>query len=91
MFYIYILKSQKDNSYYIGLTQDIDKRVNEHNFGKTRYTSLKRPWRLVYKEKFNTMSEAVKRERYLKKMKSKKYLEFLITRARSSTGRAAAF
>ena len=73
------------------------KRLNEHNFCRTRYTSLKRPWKLVYKEEYQNRSDAIKREKYLKKLKSKKYLEFLITknptdrRAYSSTGRAAAF
>ena len=50
MFYTYILQSSKDNSYYIGSTIDIIKRVEKHNKGYSQYTKTKRPWDLVYKE-----------------------------------------
>jgi putative endonuclease len=78
MYFIYILQSAKDKSYYVGYTNNIDNRLYEHNFGRTRYTKLKRPWNLVYKEEYKTRKEAFKRERYLKKLKSKQYLENLI-------------
>jgi len=78
MFYLYIIQSIKDGSYYIGSTESIVKRLNEHNFGNTRYTKNKRPWKLVYQDEYMTRSEAVIREKYLKRMKSKKYIENLI-------------
>ena len=78
MFYVYILESGKDQSYYIGSTHNIDIRLNEHNYGRTGYSKLKRPWRLIYKEDFQNRSGAMKREKYLKNLKNKKYLEALI-------------
>ena len=74
MYFVYILQSIKDNSYYIGYTRNIRARLNEHNFGRTRYTKFKRPWKLVYSEKYNTAGEAVIRERYLKTLKNRDYL-----------------
>jgi putative endonuclease len=78
MYFVYVLQSIKDNSYYIGYTSDIQKRLWEHNFGRTGYTSLKRPWKLIYKEEYKTMKEAVRRERHLKKIKNINYLKNLL-------------
>lgn len=78
MFCVYILQSLKDSSLYIGYTANKEKRLYEHNFGRTGYTVKKRPWKLVYREDFQTRSEALKREKYLKSLKSKIYLQELI-------------
>ena len=78
MYFVYILQSAKDKSYYIGYTNNIDDRIYEHNFGRTGYTKLKRPWNLVYKEEYKTRKEAIDREKYLKRTKSKVYLEKII-------------
>ena len=74
----YILQSHKDASYYIGSTEDLDVRVAKHNKGYSRYTKLKRPWKLVYREEYRTLSEAKKREYYLKSLKSKIVIEKII-------------
>jgi putative endonuclease len=66
MFYAYILKSKKDYSYYYGSTEKIQKRIKAHNSGKVKYTKGHRLWELHYSEKFNTRSEAVKREKFFK-------------------------
>ncbi|MBN1986740.1 MAG: GIY-YIG nuclease family protein [Prolixibacteraceae bacterium] len=66
-FTVYIIQSEKDDSFYIGFTSNIEQRLSYHNSGKSRYTSRKMPWRLVYTEEFSTRSEAVKRERFFKK------------------------
>jgi len=78
MYFVYVLQSIKDNSYYIGYTKNIKDRLNEHNFGRTGYTKLKRPWELIYKEEYKTEKEAINRERYLKRLKSKIALEKII-------------
>lgn len=78
MFYAYILKSKKNNSYYIGSCLDVIKRLRQHNSGKVKSTKRFMPWRLVYKENFDTRSKAAKRERQLKSWKSRKALEKLI-------------
>ncbi|MFZ6034568.1 MAG: GIY-YIG nuclease family protein [Patescibacteria group bacterium] len=78
MYFVYILQSIKDKSYYIGHTGHIESRLKEHNFGRTGYTSLKRPWKLVHKRKFVNRSQAIIMEKYLKKLKSKIALEKII-------------
>ncbi len=68
-YYIYILRCA-DNTLYIGSTNDVQKRLVAHNELKTgaRYTKARRPVTLVYSEKFETKSEAMKRECALKKL-----------------------
>jgi len=78
MFATYILQSVKDNSYYIGSTENLVARIIKHNKGYSRYAKTKIPWKLVYKEEYNTLSEARKREYYLKSLKSKIAIEKLI-------------
>lgn len=78
MFATYVLQSEKDGSFYIGSTENLDARLEKHNKGYSRYTKTKLPWRLVYKEEYNSLSEARKREYYLKSLKSKTVLEKLI-------------
>jgi putative endonuclease len=69
-YFIYILKC-KDGTLYTGSTNDLEKRVVIHNEGKAaaKYTRARRPVKLVYSEKFETKSEALKREWVIKKMK----------------------
>ena len=78
MFYVYILQSDVDQSYYIGFTQNVAKRLLRHNNGETTYTKRKLPWSLVYSEEFPTKSEAIKRERFLKAQKNTEFYKNLI-------------
>lgn len=78
MFYVYIIQSLKNNRYYIGSTNDYTRRLKEHNSGKSRYTKLTKPFKLVYLEKFSTLKETRQREFELKKLKSRKYINWLI-------------
>ncbi len=75
----YILYSTKLNKYYVGSTTDIDRRLQEHNRGKEKFTKTGMPWNLVYKEMFNDLKAARQRELYIKKMKSRKFIEALIS------------
>ncbi|MCX6246864.1 MAG: GIY-YIG nuclease family protein [Bacteroidetes bacterium] len=61
-YYVYILKSLRDSSYYIGFSRDVAHRLEEHNQGKSNYTKLKMPWAVVYMEEHKTKAEALKRE-----------------------------
>jgi len=70
-YFIYVLKSESTSSSYVGHTSNLEKRVIEHNDGKSLSTKGKRPWRLVYKEKYTTRSEAASRERYFKSLKGR--------------------
>lgn len=78
-FYVYIIQSFVDNTFYIGQCEDLDIRVSKHNEGMSKYSSTKRPWKLVYFERYSSRSEALKREKEIKKKKSSKYLLWLIS------------
>ena len=78
MFYVYILQSGVDESFYIGFTENLEKRLNQHNNGESSYTSRKIPWKLVYFEEYNTKTDAIKRERFLKAQKNKVFYHRLI-------------
>ncbi len=66
MYYIYILKSLKNSRFYTGSTQSLQKRLDEHNSGKSKATRFNRPFELVYYETAETRAEALSRERYFK-------------------------
>jgi len=66
MYYVYVLKSEKDGRLYKGLTSDLEKRLLQHNAGITKSTKGYRPWNIVYFKKFKTRIEAREREKFLK-------------------------
>ena len=66
MFYVYVLYSVKFERYYVGMTNRLEDRLNEHNTGKTRSTKAFMPWDIVHKEFFETRDKARIREKYLK-------------------------
>ncbi len=66
MFYVYILKSKKDNNLYIGSTNNLRKRVKEHEKGKVFSTKSRNPLELVYYEAYKSEKDARKREMNLK-------------------------
>ncbi len=68
-YYVYILKSTVEKRYYIGSTENIEERIAFHNSKRARWTKRYQPWVLVHSEEFQTRSEAVKRERFLKSLK----------------------
>jgi putative endonuclease len=67
MYYLYILQSLKDSGYYIGITDDIAKRLKEHNLGKTKSIKSRLPFIFKYREEFKNKTDARKREIELKK------------------------
>lgn len=78
MWFVYILLCN-DGSYYIGTSNNVEKRVKNHLGGNGgRYTRSHKPQKLVYKEELTTKSEALKREAQLKKW-SRPKKEALIT------------
>ena len=86
MFYVYILQSVLNGRFYVGHSDEIGRRLREHNAGECRYTRRWRPWELVYSEEFQTRSEAMRREREIKKRKSRKYILRLIDRFAAEMG-----
>jgi putative endonuclease len=79
MYYIYILFSQKTNRYYIGSTDDLDRRLKHHNAGSTPSTKAGVPdWEIRYTETVFDRATALTRELEIKKKKSRNYIEWLI-------------
>ena len=86
MWFVYVLESLVNGRYYIGSTNNLERRLKEHNSGKSKYTSLTKPFKIIYIENYETETEARKREFYLKRLKSRKYIDWLINRTISSAG-----
>jgi putative endonuclease len=63
LFYVYILKSQKDGNLYIGSTDNLERRINEHNKGLVFSTSWRIPFELIYYEAYKSESDARYREK----------------------------
>jgi len=76
--FVYILQSQSTDRYYIGVTKDVQHRLQQHNAGHTTSTRGKGPWKLVYTESYSTRREARSREAVLKRKKSHRYLSWII-------------
>jgi len=78
MYYLYILKCA-DKTLYTGITTDLKRIVVEHNSGKfgAKYTSSRRPVKMVYSKKFKNRSTASKEEARIKKLKRSKKLELI--------------
>ncbi len=83
VYFVYILQSERDGSYYIGHTSNVEARLKRHNEGRSPYTRGKLPWKLVYHETLNSKSEAVKREGEIKSKKNREYIEQLVRTSRA--------
>ncbi len=66
MFFVYVLRSLKDGTTYIGYTENLEKRLKQHNNGETRSLKNKTPLEIVYVEEYESKTEARKRELRLK-------------------------
>jgi putative endonuclease len=78
MFYTYILYSRKLNKFYIGSTENVETRIEQHNTGEVKFTSRGIPWEIKHREAFPDRTAAMKREYEIKRKKSRKYIEWLI-------------
>jgi putative endonuclease len=80
MFFVYILFSKKLNRFYIGTTDDVERRLMEHNsrLYANSFTAKGIPWELTLSYSCQSSEIAYKLERFIKKMKSKKFIILLI-------------
>ena len=78
MNYIYVLKSKKDFKRYIGLTNNLERRLLLHNGGKVKATKNRRPFELIYFEKFEDRTRAANREKFLKSGKGREFLKSIL-------------
>ncbi len=87
---LYVLYSKKCDKYYIGHTNNIERRLCEHNdVNHKGWTRYHQPWSLVYTEKSIDRSDAMRKEKYLKSLKSRKRIEKYIAGWRSGTSRGS--
>ncbi len=85
MYHLYILFSETANKYYIGYTADnLAERLRKHNTNHKGFTGGIGDWKIVYTEMYTDKNIATKREREVKKWKSRKMLEKLISKAKLS-------
>lgn len=66
MYYLYVLKSKKDHQMYIGSTNDLRRRLQEHNSGQVFSTKVRQPFELIYYEAYKSEKDARHREKNLK-------------------------
>ncbi len=76
-YYVYILQSEKDGTFYKGSTENPLKRLEQHNLGFSIYTKTKRPWILVYIEQMESKPAMLKREKKLKRGNKEYYLKLI--------------
>ncbi|MBB2146737.1 GIY-YIG nuclease family protein [Pedobacter sp. LMG 31464] len=81
MFYLYILYSKARDRYYVGSTGDLVDRLKTHNSNHSGFTGHTGDWVVVYKEVFDAKEKAYAKERAIKKWKSRKMIEKLISSA----------
>lgn len=72
--FVYALYSATSNQIYVGISEDIARRIKEHNSGKSKFTKSYRPWTFFYSEEFENYSYAREREKHLKNSTGKTYL-----------------
>lgn len=76
MFYVYVLKSLKNNKRYVGFTsKDVKIRLQEHNSGSNQWTRQNKPFKLIHFEHFEIKTKALKREKFLKSGQGRKWLD----------------
>ncbi len=78
-YYVYILKSDTSGNYYVGSSQNPEKRLQFHNTVEKGFTSRYRPWRIIFKKEYESKSEALRTERKIKSWKSRKMIEEIIS------------
>jgi len=79
MYYVYAIKSTIKNWIYVGMTNDLDRRLKQHNLGQNRSTKPYAPFVLVYSEKQSDRISAREREKYLKTASGKRWLKYQIS------------
>ena len=83
MFFVYVLYSEKYDRTYVGFTNDLERRLKEHNIGHSKSTKAYKPWIVIYNVELDTRMKAREREKYLKSGIGRDFIKTI--RPRSST------
>ena len=82
MYFTYVLHSEDHNRIYIGQTDNLEARINRHNSGFVKSTKSDLPWKVIYFEKFEKRTEALKREKELKSHRGRDFIRQIILNGR---------
>jgi len=74
MYFVYVLKSESSGRRYVGMTNNLERRLKEHNSGKMKSTKAFIPWEIIYTENYSNRTEAREREKCLKSSAGRRYL-----------------
>lgn len=85
-YYVYVLQSEKDGNYYTGYTNNLERRLSEHNSGKVNSTKYRIPFTLIYFEGCVNSKDATRREKYLKSGNGKIYIKSRLRNYFNPTG-----
>ncbi|QQG42449.1 MAG: GIY-YIG nuclease family protein [Candidatus Giovannonibacteria bacterium] len=82
MYFVYIIRSQKDNKFYTGITNNLERRLAQHNKGKksTPSTLHRGPFKIFYYEAFKTRTEARAKEKFLKSGAGREFRNSLLSK-----------
>ena len=75
MVYVYVLESQTNSTWYVGMTKNLEVRLKEHNAGKSKFTKGHMPWKVIYREEALDFASGRKLEKYFKTAAGKKYIQ----------------
>lgn len=78
MYKIYILKSINHSKTYVGYTNNLKRRLIEHNSGRSSYTKIYKPWKLIYEENYKNVVEARNKEKYFKSCAGRKKIKKIL-------------
>jgi putative endonuclease len=85
--YVYVLQSERDGLFYVGMTGDLRRRFLQHQRGQNASTAERLPVRLIFYEAYPSESDARRRERYLKTTKGKATLRAMLSDHLTRRGR----
>ena len=77
-FWIYILKSIDFDKTYVGFTNDLERRLKQHNSGKSIYTKKYKPWKIIFTEEVSDRVTAREREKYYKSAAGRKKIKLVL-------------
>lgn len=86
MYYVYVLRSRKDNGFYIGFSDDLRRRLKKHNSGMVVSTKVRRPFEIIYYEACINKTDALHREIYLKAAWGRRYMNNRIKNYKATVG-----
>ena len=78
MYYVYIILNESKTRTYTGVTDNVERRLDEHNIGKVKSSSPYRPYKVIHTESFRTLSEARRKERFYKSTTGRRKLKEMV-------------